>query len=289
MSRRRRWPPRKPTPMPSAAIHHPLLRHLRSATPAPRHIKILLNAGKRSLGGHAGVGSTPLPRCFDVALLSLSVSLSGMYLNTSITNQPITCLAEYTYAQPHPNNPPSERIPSGLPCLLGESQRLRNEPTDPPASIPQPPIAPDLADSTPSPARLPCETNPSLPRPPPRRDIACAERTSVRWQSRRDPAAASPLHPLAHRTNFNLGNLPALTPCPTPSSLRRNELPDRQPRPPQPLHPQRSLRLCGASRGSLHHPCRPAGTSYTSLFRQGTHRNCGLSDLWRNHAKRTCC
>ncbi len=40
-------------------------------------------------------------------------------------------------------------------CLRGESQRPPNEPTEPPAPNPQPPVAPGLADSTPSPAHLP--------------------------------------------------------------------------------------------------------------------------------------
>ncbi len=50
------------------------------------------------------------------------------------------------------------------PCLRGEPDRLRNEPTDSPAPNPQPPAAPELADSTPSPAHPPLRNKPiSIP------------------------------------------------------------------------------------------------------------------------------
>ncbi len=60
-----------------------------------------------------------------------------------------------------PSPGPGIADPSSVsPCLRGEADRPRNEPTDPPAPSPQPPAAPELADSPLSPAHLPLRNEP---------------------------------------------------------------------------------------------------------------------------------
>ncbi len=171
------------------------------------------------------------PTCPEQLALRVKVSplchnpaaLDSPTKGTMILSNPILTADSEALAPQADSSNPQSTAPSAPPRLRGEPspienrkpkiENLPNEPTDPPAPNPQPPAAPDLADSTPSPAHSPLRNEP-IAIPPAAAAASIVPQSTPPSQTAIIPTLAAPPSGQALTTTLHEG--PARMPPPRP-------------------------------------------------------------------------